>query len=125
MDFYANEGKAVTEEVGRRTFARHAVKTRFVNVGDDYIELLREYVLPIYKEGDILSSSEKIIALCQGRVVSEEEVRPGLLAKILCRFVHQTSAGPGAGVPYKMQFAINECGALKVLWAPFARPLIK
>lgn len=125
MDFYANEGKAVTVEVGGRTFARHAVKTRFVNVGDDYIELLREYVLPIYKEGDILSSSEKIIALCQGRVVSEEEVRPGLLAKVLCRFVHQTSAGPGAGVPYKMQFAINECGALKVLWAAFRAAIDK
>lgn len=125
MEFYANEGKAVRIQVGDRLFDRHAIQTRFVNLGDDYIELVREYVLPIYQPGDILSSSEKIIALCQNRVVREEEVKPSLLAKILCRFVHQTAAGPGAGVPYKMQFAINHCGALKVLWAAFRAALDK
>ena len=119
MDFYANEGKVVRIQVGDRQFDRHAIQTRFVNLGDDYIALVREYVLPIYQTGDILSSSEKIIALCQNRVVREEEVKPSLLAKILCKFVHQTAAGPGAGVPYKMQFAINECGVFKVLWAAF------
>lgn len=117
MEFYANEGKVVRIQVGDRVFDRHAIQTRFVNLGDDYVELVREYVLPYYQPGDILSSSEKIIALCQNRVVHESEVRPSLLAKILCKFVHQTAAGPGAGVPYKMQFAINHCGAFKVLWA--------
>jgi F420-0:gamma-glutamyl ligase-like protein len=125
MDFYANEGKVVRIQVGDRRYDRHAIQTRFVNLGDDYIELVREYVLPIYQPGDILSSSEKIIALCQNRVVREEEVKPSLLAKILCKFVHQTAAGPGAGVPYKMQFAINHCGALKVLWAAFRAALDK
>ncbi|MEG1999767.1 MAG: F420-0--gamma-glutamyl ligase [Evtepia sp.] len=119
MEFYANEGKEVAISVGDRAFIRHAIRTRFVNIGDDYIELIREYVLPVYEPGDILSCSEKIIALCQKRVVHEEEVRPGILAKILCRMVHQTAAGPGAGVPYKMQFAINQCGAWHVLWAAF------
>lgn len=125
MDFYANDGKVVRIQVGDRLFDRHAIQTRFVNLGDDYVELVREYVLPIYQPGDILSSSEKIIALCQNRVVREEEVRPSLLAKILCKFVHQTAAGPGAGVPYKMQFAINHCGAFKVLWAAFRAALDK
>ncbi len=117
MEFFANEGKVVHIQVGERTFARHAVKTRFVEVGDDYIELVREYALPLYQPGDILSSSEKIIALCQGRVVYRKDVKPGLLANILCRFVKQSSYGPGAGVPEKMQFAINHCGAFRVLWA--------
>lgn len=119
MEFHANEGKVVRISVGERQFDRHAIKTRFVNLGDDYIELVREYVLPFYQPGDILSSSEKIIALCQNRVVHVDEVKPSLLAKILCKFVHQTAAGPGAGVPYKMQFAINYCGAWRVLWAAF------
>ena len=117
MDFYANEGKAVTIQVGERTFARHAIKTRFVEIGDDYLELMRTYVLPVYQEGDILSMSEKVIALCQGRVVYEKDVQPGFLAKFLSKFVHQTSAGPGAGNVFKMQFAININGPLKVLWA--------
>ncbi len=119
MDFYANDGKAVYIEVAGRRFARHAVKTHFVNVGEDYVELVRKYVLPVYQPGDILSSSEKIIALCQNRVIYAKDVKPGFWAKTLCRFVHQTAAGPGAGVPEKMQFAIQYCGLPKVLWAAF------
>ncbi len=125
MEFKANEGKVVRIAVGDRQFDRHAIKTRFVELGDDYVELVKEYVLPYYQPGDILSSSEKIIALCQKRVVREEEVKPSLLARILCKFVHQTAAGPGAGVPQKMQFAINHCGAFKVLWAAFRAAIDK
>ena len=56
---------------------------------------------------------EKVIAICQKRVVTEEELKPGFWAKVLSRFVHQTSAGPGMGLPIKMQFAINVCGLPK------------
>jgi len=120
MEFYANEGKKVEIKVGERNFARHAIQTRFVQVGDDYIELVRTYILPVYRPGDLVSMSEKVIALCQKRVVYAAEVQPGILARFLSMFVHQTAAGPGAGNPYKMQFAINQCGALKVLWAAIA-----
>lgn len=117
MDFYANEGKNVVIEAGGRRYARHAVATHFVQVGESYVELIRKYVLPLYQPGDIVSSSEKVIALCQGRVVTEDEVKPGFWARLLSRFVHQTEAGPGMGLPVKMQFAINVCGLGKVLWA--------
>lgn len=100
-----------------RTFARHAIQTHFVRPGESYIDLINTYVKPLYRPGDILSSSEKVIALCQNRVVTEAECRPGFWAKLLSRFVHQTSAGPGMGLPVKMQFAINVCGLPKVLWA--------
>ncbi|MCI9264827.1 MAG: F420-0--gamma-glutamyl ligase [Oscillospiraceae bacterium] len=100
-----------------RTFARHAIQTHFVRPGESYIDLINTYVRPLYRPGDILSSSEKVIALCQNRVVTEAECRPGFWAKLLSRFVHQTSAGPGMGLPVKMQFAINVCGLPKVLWA--------
>lgn len=116
-DFYANEGKQVVVSVCGRSYARHAIATHFVRIGESYIDLIEKYVKPIYEPGDILFSSEKIIALCQGRVITEEEVRPGFWARILSRFVHQTSAGPGMGLPMKMQFAINLCGLRKVLWA--------
>ena len=107
MDFYANEGKAVTIQANGKTYARHAITTHFVQVGENYIDLLERYVIPVYQPGDILSASEKVIALCQGRVVTEEQVKPGFWAKLLSRFVHQTAAGPGMGLPVKMQFAIN------------------
>ena len=119
MDFYANEGKNVTIEVNGRRYARHAITTHFVQVGESYLDLFEKYVKPVYQPGDIVSSSEKVIAMCQGRVVTEEEVRPGFWAKVLSRCVHQTAAGPGMGLPVKMQFAINVCGLPKILWAAF------
>ena len=117
MDFYANEGKAVTIQANGRTYARHAIETHFVQVGESYLDLIEKYVKPVYQPGDILSSSEKVIALCQGRVVTEDECKPGFWAKFLSKFVHQTSAGPGMGLPIKMQFAINVCGLGRVIWA--------
>ena len=125
MDFCANEGKSVTIQAGGKTYARHAIQTHFVQVGESYIDLMERYVLPVYQQGDILSMSEKVIALCQGRVVTEEQVKPGFWAKFLCRFVHQTSAGPGMGLPVKMQFAINVCGLPKVIWAAFRAAIDK
>ena len=64
-EFKANEGKQVNIQVGDRTFARHAIATHFVQVGESYMDLIQKYVVPFYQEGDILSSSEKIISLCQ------------------------------------------------------------
>ncbi len=116
-DFYANEGKKVVVSIGGRSYARHALTTHFVQIGESYINLIEKYVKPIYQPGDILFSSEKIIALCQGRIVTEEEVRPGIWARVLSRFVRRTPAGPGMGLPTKMQFAINYCGLGKVLLA--------
>lgn len=117
MDFYANEGKNVIIEAGGKIYARHAITTHFVQVGESYVGLIEKYVKPVYQPGDILSSSEKVIALCQGRIVTEDECKPSFWAKVLSRFVHQTSAGPGMGLPVKMQFAINICGLPRVLWA--------
>ncbi len=116
-EFYANEGKKIVISANGKIYARHAAATHFVQIGESYISLIEEYVKPIYQPGDILFSSEKIISLCQGRIVTEEEVRPGIWARILSRFVRQTPAGPGMGLPAKMQFAINHCGLAKVLLA--------
>lgn len=117
MDFVANEEKKVEIETSTGVYLRHAIQTHFVGVGESYIDLMEKYVKPVYEEGDIISASEKVIALCQKRIVTEEECKPGFWAKFLCRFVHQTAAGPGMGLPVKMQFAINTCGVGKVIWA--------
>ena len=125
MEFYANEGKNIYIKVNGKTYARHAITTHFVQPGESYITLIEKYVKPIYQPGDILSSSEKVIALCQGRIVTEEQVRPGFWACLLSRFVYQTEAGPGMGLPMKMQFAINTCGLTRVLWAAVCSALDK
>lgn len=117
MDFVANDEKKVEIQTSTGTYLRHAIHTHFVGVGESYIDLIEKYVKPVYEEGDIVSASEKVIALCQKRIVTEEECAPTFWAKFLSRFVHQTSAGPGMGLPVKMQFAINVCGLPKVLLA--------
>ena len=105
MEFYANEGKKVQIEVNGKKYMRHAIKTRFVKQGEDYVEVFKEYVAPIYQPGDIISSSEKIIALCQNRVVKREELKIGFWAKLLSRFASHPDTGVGVGETIKMQYA--------------------
>ena len=125
MEFHANEWKNIEIEVNGTTYLRHAIKTRFVKQGEDYIELFREYVLPIYEEGDIVSSSEKIISLCQNRVVKREDIKIGFWAKFLSKFASHPDTGVGVGETIKMQYAINKVGLLRVLWASFASAVTK
>ncbi|MBQ2830373.1 MAG: F420-0--gamma-glutamyl ligase [Oscillospiraceae bacterium] len=118
MEFTANQNKNVEIETSTGTYLRHAIQTHFVAIGEDYIELVERYVKPLYQEGDLLSISEKIIALCQKRVVYRKDMKISPLAKLLSRFaIQHNSAGIGVGEVCKMQFAIDECGAAKVFWA--------
>lgn len=117
MEFRANEGKNVNIVVNGRTYARHAIQTHFVQVGESYVDLVEQYVKPLYQPGDLLSSSEKIIGLCQKRVVYKKDMKLGWLAKFLSKFASHSSAGIGVDSPWKMQFAIGQCGAWRVIWA--------
>ena len=110
MEFVANEGKNVEITVNGVTYMRHAIKTHFVKQGEDYIEIFKKYVQPLYEEGDIVSSSEKIIALCQGRVVKREELKIGFWAKFLSKFASHPDTGVGVGETIKMQYAISKVG---------------
>ncbi len=125
MEFISNEGKNVEIEVGGITYLRHAIKTRFVQQGESYIDIFEEYVKPIYEEGDIVSCSEKIIALCQNRIVKREDIKIGFWAKLLSKFASHPTTGVGVGETIKMQYAINTVGLMKVLWASFASAVTK
>lgn len=125
MEFYANEGKKVEIEVEGQTYLRHAIKTDFIKQGESYIEIFRKYVLPIYQEGDIVSSSEKIIALCQNRIVKREDIKIGFWAKLLSKFASHPDTGVGVGETIKMQYAIDTVGLFRVLWASVASAVTK
>lgn len=125
MEFYMNEGKSVEIQVNGQTYLRHAIKTRFVEQGESYIDLFKEYVSPIYEEGDIISSSEKIIALCQNRIVKREDIKIGFWAKLLSKFASHPDTGVGVGETIKMQYAIDTVGLFKVLWASIASAITK
>lgn len=126
MEFVANEGKSVEIEVSGDIYLRHVIQTRFLTVNDDYIDIMREYVTGIYQEGDIISISEKIISICQNRIIKREDIRIGRLARFLSKFACPASPkGYGVGVPIKMQYAINKIGLLRILFASMAGGLFK
>lgn len=118
MEYYHNPGKDLVITVEGRRYLRHGIRTHFVGVGEDYLSLFRRYVAPVYQPGDCVAVSEKVAALCQGRVVRREEVRVTPLARLLARCVHQTPAGPGLGLPVKMQFALDQEGGARFCGPP-------
>ncbi|MEG0873258.1 MAG: F420-0--gamma-glutamyl ligase [Clostridia bacterium] len=120
MEFKANPGKSVDIEVKGEKYLRNAIETHYVQIGENYLEIIEKYVKPIYEDGDIVSISEKIIGLCQKRVVYKKDIKISGLAKFLSKFAMKSDAGVGVDNPYKMQFAINLCGRFKVIWAAVA-----
>ena len=66
MDFYANEGKAVTIQANGKTYARHAITTHFVQVGENYIDLLERYVIPVYQPEIFFPPAKKSLPYAKG-----------------------------------------------------------
>lgn len=99
------------------TYERYAVKSHFINVGEDLFDIIEKYLIPILKDSDIVFFSEKIVALCQSRVVKKEDIKLSFIAKFLSKFASRPKGGIGVAEPYKMQFAINTVGLFKVLFA--------
>lgn len=125
MKFVANKGKKIEIEVQNETYLRHAIKTKFVNTNDSYIHIIKEYVLGIYQVGDIISISEKIISICQNRIIKREDIKISFWAKILSKFASHPDTGVGVGEPIKMQYAINKAGLIKVLFASILSAITK
>lgn len=120
MEFRANPKKNIEINVNGQTYLRHAIETHYVQIGEDYIDIIKKYAGDIYEEGDIISISEKIIGLCQKRVIYKKDVKVSKLAKFLSKFAMRSDAGVGVDNPYKMQFAIMLCGRAKVIFAAVA-----
>lgn len=119
--FVRNPEKNIEITAMGKTFNRYPIHTHYVQVGkDNYIDLIRKYVVPHYQEGDIVSMSEKVISICEGRVVYKKDVKVGALAKFLCRFVHgDVVVGLHLAIPEKMQVAIDQVGVPRILAAAF------
>ena len=117
MELFVNEGKQCRVTTAAGTFERYAIKSHFVKIGEDYVDLMQKYIAPVYQPGDVVSISEKVISLCQKRVVPKSQMKLSWLAKFLSRFASSSDAGIGVDSVWKMQFAIDHCGSLKILFA--------
>lgn len=106
-------------------YERYAVQTHFVERGESYIELIEQYILPLYEESDILSISEKIISMCQNNVVEKNDVKLGFWAKNLSKFASSNNHGVAMDEPYKLQLAINIAGLPRILLASICSAVTK
>ena len=114
----------LTGKDGRR-YQRYAIKTHFVQPGEDQAELVRRYVLPLYQPGDCLSFTAKVMGMCTNNVRTLADTHPGFWAKTLAPFAGHNSTGIGMHQPYKMQLVIEICGLPRVLLAAFCSAVTK
>ena len=114
---YYVRGLRVTND---KRLERYGIQTHFVEEGESYVDLVKHYVLPLYAKGDILSISEKVIAMCQDQTVYMEDVKVSWLAKFLSRFGKKTKSGIGITEVHKLQLMINMNGRMKILFAAIA-----
>ncbi|MFO7952472.1 MAG: coenzyme F420-0:L-glutamate ligase [Bacillota bacterium] len=101
------------------------VRTDLIRPNDSIIKTTEKYVKPQLRNGDIVVCSEKALAFSQGRVVPEDEVSVGILARTLSRFVIKSPYGIGMRDPRTMQVAINMAGPLRIILAAMAGGLGK
>ena len=104
-------------QVQGKSYNRLAVQTHFVQKGEDYVEVFRRYISPLYKAGDVVTVSEKVISMCQNNTVDMKDVHVGFWAKTLSKFATSNNHGIAMDEPYKLQLAIDMKGLPLILRA--------
>lgn len=112
--------KSPTIEVGGVTWLRIPIRTHVIGAEDDILAVVEKYSATERREGDVFFISEKVVAVTQGRALPVGEIKIGLLARLLWRFVRKVPYGIGLRSPETMQCAINECGRARILLASVA-----
>lgn len=92
------------------------VRTHLLCHLDDPVQVLKSYILPHAKTGDVITIGETPFAIMQGRFRHPHGIHPGILARLLCRLFHPTSS---LATACGMQALIDICGKLRVVFAAF------
>lgn len=112
-----NPGKQEFVESGGKRFSCRAVRTKVVTEQDRLEDIVKQFIVPAAKPGDIVFISEKMVACTQGRALPVQQIHAGTAARILSHFVTRTPYGIGLAMPETMQCAINEVGLPRILKA--------
>ncbi|MBL8015521.1 MAG: hypothetical protein JNK26_05040 [Candidatus Doudnabacteria bacterium] len=121
----ANPDRSIDIDVDGKVYQRFPVRTRLINLGDSYLDMIETYAKPHTVPGDFLVLSEKVISICQKRVVHESEVKESWLAKLICKYVTKYPDDVGFENPKKMQVAINEAGYPRMILAVIGGGIMK
>ena len=76
-------------------YERYAVKTHFIERGENLVDILRRYVAPLYQPGDVVTISEKVVSMCQNNTVEMKDVHVGFWARFLSKFATSNHNGIG------------------------------
>ncbi len=101
------------------------IRTDIIRPNDSIIKMAEIYAKPHLITGDIVVCSEKAVAISQGRVIDEKDVKVGLLAKLLSRFVIKSPYGIGMRDPRTMQVALDMAGRPRIIAAAIVGGTIK
>ncbi|HHY94502.1 MAG TPA: F420-0--gamma-glutamyl ligase [Firmicutes bacterium] len=104
-------------QIGERRVRCLLVRTHVIRAGEDIPALMKRYLEPLMRPGDVVFIGQKAASAAQGRAYPVDEIRPRWLARFLCRFVRKVGYGIGLGIPETMEMAIREVGVLRILVA--------
>lgn len=120
MELTPNEGKKVIIEVDGARYERLPIHTHLITAEDNIVDVAEKYGSPVLTQpGDVLFITEKIVACTQGRAIPLKDIKPRKLAYWLSSKVTKTPHGIGLGMPETMEYALRECGTLRILFAAF------
>lgn len=128
--FAPNPGKQLTRVVDGTEYLRIPIKTHLVLPHESLENLLATYVQPILQRGDLLFISEKIVCICQGRMILAADVKTTWLARFLSSHVRNHVGTPqfrgyGHGTAPAMQLLIDEAGVPRVWFAAIVSALTR
>lgn len=117
-----NKGKNLDILAHGTRYLRLPIKTPLIKPGDDLVKLLAEYAAPHLLPGDILFISEKVVCVCQNRIIRADEVKTSWLARLLAKRVRNYAGTPqfrglGHGTAPAMQLLIEEASYPRTLLA--------
>lgn len=98
------------EKISR--YARLPIRTHLITEREDLVEVVARYTADLLAPGDAVVLSESMVAIAQGRAILSSAVRPGLLARLLCRLPQKHGS---LATPQAMQLAIDEVGTWRIL----------
>lgn len=120
-----NKGKQLVVNINGESFARYPIKTHVVAPGEDLMKLIKGYLIPFAKPGDIIFISEKMVAITQKRSIPIKDIKPSWLAKNAVRFVYKNPEGLGIATPWTMQMVIQEAGLPRFLLSAIVAVITK
>lgn len=128
--FTPNPGKELTKTVDGIEYLRIPIKTHLVLPNESFETLLETYVKPRIQSGDLLFISEKIVCICQGRMILAADVKTTWLARFLASHVRNHVGTPqfrgyGHGTAPAMQLLIDEAGVPRVWFAAIVAALTR